>query len=227
MPGTEQAVKKLPVIWLITSRHRRSSSWQVAKTINVNPECKEISLPQYNHRQDKWFSSTFPQPLDWVCTLPVLGTIGTSVSSAVNLVSFMVTEEKKHASVNINLTMKWDPRSNQRKFRIHWLPPLSYCTSLTGGHPVSAGMNTYNHWVHMPLPVYISEQLVAGKFFILCWTCKLCLLLTVFIRAINEWAGNAWAGWAPELELRVEIQALPLSSGVTLGDLSYVSNVQP
>ena len=111
-------------------------------------------------------------------------------------------------------------QTQQRKFRIRWLPPLSYCTSLTGGHLVSAGMNTYNQWVHVPLPVYISEQLVAGKFFILCWTCKLCLLLTVFIRAINEWAGNAWAGWAPELELRVEIQALPLSSCVTLGDLS-------
>lgn len=70
--------------------------------------------------------------------------------------------------------------------------------SLTGGHLVSTGM------VHRPLPIYISEQLAAGKFFLLRWTCKVCLLLTVFIRAINEWAVNAPAGQALELELGVE-----------------------
>lgn len=162
-----------------------------------------------------------PPALDWVCTLPVLGTIGTSVSSAVNLVSLMVTKGKNTYNVYNSLTMKWNPRCTQGEFRVHLVQPPS-CPS-PDRWPASFHQNEHwQEWAHVPLPVYISEQLVAGKFFILCWTCNLCLLLAVY-RSYKQMGRMG----SQILEFWGTIPALPPISWATSGSFSQASNVWP
>lgn len=160
----------------MTSCHRQSSSWQAVNIINVKSCVQKNIMHQYHHGQDGQFPLS-PQPVGWVDTLPVLGTIGNSVSSAVNLVSFMVTGGKNtNMYIVILQCSKPDPTRVSLGFPwAHLLPTLA----LTGGicSPKKWTLKIPGH-TYLSLSIFLNSWLLGN--FLYCAE----LVLSAFVNCL-------------------------------------------
>lgn len=160
--GKQEVVSNRPV----TSHRGGPSSRQAAETRSVASRVRSDTSAQHSHGVDGRLPASSPNQcaavkphLFWgpaVSEFPVPST---------RCLSWSLKRKENRMCEHNDRPVK-EARRSRRTTGL--LCSTAFCSALTGGHQPSTGMSTYDSRARMPLPVYVSELLAAGRFFTSC-----------------------------------------------------------